>query len=81
MGMICFEIALVNGYNLVPDPPAKIIPFILFSLQKDSFLKRAEWEGINLPIKITCTSVDNNFGNHRLLPVPSSLHFQKTIGL
>lgn len=28
--MICFEIAFVSGYSLVPEPPAKMIPFIVF---------------------------------------------------
>ena len=34
-GMICFDIAFVSGYSLVPDPPARIIPFIgSFSFSK-----------------------------------------------
>ena len=29
---ICFETPFVIGYNLVPDPPANTIPFIVFIL-------------------------------------------------
>jgi len=29
MGKICFETDFVRGYNRVPDPPARIIPFML----------------------------------------------------
>lgn len=32
--MICFEIAFVNGYKRVPDPQAKIIPFIFHPPKK-----------------------------------------------
>ena len=28
-GKICFDTALVIGYSRVPEPPAKIIPFML----------------------------------------------------
>jgi len=38
MGMICFEMLLVIGYNRVPAPPAKIIPFMVFFLT-NQFLK------------------------------------------
>src|SRR6185295_10460622 len=27
-GINCFETAIVSGYNLVPDPPARMIPFL-----------------------------------------------------
>ena len=28
IGNNCFDVDLVKGYNLVPEPPASIIPFI-----------------------------------------------------
>lgn len=28
MGMSCFEMPFVIGYNRVPDPPARMMPFI-----------------------------------------------------
>lgn len=33
-GINCLLTAMVRGYNLVPDPPAKTIPFIVFKISK-----------------------------------------------
>jgi hypothetical protein len=38
MGMICLEILLVMGYKRVPDPPARIIPFIINGFYNDKII-------------------------------------------